>query len=1059
MRQPGLPTSLAFWVPVGVLLLCLAVLSLSTMVIYTGSRDASYSNHQSHANYLLMTLKRHVEVNLSSDRPEEIRHDLSVIGTVPEVISIVVADHTGRILFSNQFAEVGKSVQDIASRGSREAVKAARSSNMPLLTFSADHAQLEAFQSFALPSSTELRSSRRGIIYLHYNLRLSEQALWRNIRFNLALMWIGCGVLILMVMVLLKKRVIAPLGDLARQATLLADGTYTHQAVKSGFKEIATLTETFNWAASAIREHIALLDNNQRELESRVKLRTAELQSANLNYEQAQKMARLGRWELDDGLMHFSHEAYDIVGANPSQPVSIRTLFGHSEDVAEPAMRAILDEQKTHHDFSYELHYKEGARRFVRLVAERCQDSITGRSKVVGIVQDISEQMRKEHSLIENQAMTRAIIDTAADAIIVINTRGEVQEFSPAAVEMFGYEPAEVLGNNLKMLMPEPDRSQHDQYMQDYFATGVKKVIDNKREVTARNKNGACFPIDLAVAETQVGDITYFTAIIRDITERKDAEKKLLEAMQAAQSATRAKSEFLANMSHEIRTPMHAITGLTHLAMKIDAPPKMRNYLNKIQYAADSLLLILNDILDISKIEAGKLSLESVPFRPAKVMDHACELIAPRVEQKQLTFEVQCAEGLPEVLMGDPLRLGQVLLNLLSNAVKFTPRYGKVSLQLAVQARGESCVQLLFTVSDSGIGISRAQLQTLFSPFTQADTSTTRQFGGTGLGLAICKNLVRLMGGKIWCESEVGQGAQFMITAEFDIALEQDEPVPQSGRFDETELFQALSGAVVLLVEDNDINREIAQEILQDAGMEVITAVHGKEAIERLCENPVDLVLMDCQMPVMDGYTATREIRNMPECGQVPIIALSANVMQHDLQQIKACGMDDHIAKPINVELAYQKIYQWLHRKALRQGVVQDNTPLPSAPPPFVSEAPAVQPEPASCELLDFAQGLKHVNGNAAFYRKMSDKFIAAQRGFCASLTQVLQAQDIEGAIRMAHTLKGQAGYLGLLRCAELAAQLERAIASQAPELGQQIQTLDDVLQRSCALLKAAFAE
>ncbi|WP_125719994.1 PAS domain-containing hybrid sensor histidine kinase/response regulator [Pseudoalteromonas rubra] len=1059
MRRVVLPRSLAFWVPVGIIAFCLIVLTLSTIVIYTGSRDVAQTSHQSHANYMLLTLKRHVEVNLSLNKPDEIRHDISVMGTVPEVLNIAVTDSTGRVIFSNHFSDIGKSLPEIASHSSAESLTRALAGNMPVITFSSEHSQLEALQSFALPSHLELRSSRRGLVFLRYNLAFSEQALWQQIRFDLLLLWSGCGLLVLLVMILLRRRVIAPLGELAMQATLLASGAEPLKPVRSGFKEIATLANTFSWVSHAISEHIAALAKNQQELESQVSLRTEELRSANLNYEQAQKMARLGRWELDDGLMHFSHEAYDIVGADPSQRVSLRALFGHSEDVAEPAMRAILDEQQTHHDFSYELHYKEGARRFVRLVAERCQDRNTGRSKVVGIVQDISEQMRKEHSLIENQAMTRAIIDTAADAIIVINTRGEVQEFSPAAVEMFGYEPAEVLGNNLKMLMPEPDRSQHDQYMQDYFATGVKKVIDNKREVTARNKNGACFPIDLAVAETQVGDITYFTAIIRDITERKEAEKKLLEAMQAAQSATRAKSEFLANMSHEIRTPMHAITGLTHLAMKIDAPPKMRNYLNKIQYAADSLLLILNDILDISKIEAGKLSLELVPFRLAKVVDHACELIATRVEQKQLTFEVHCAEDLPEVLMGDPLRLGQVLLNLLSNAVKFTPRYGKVSLELAIQARSERGVQLLFTVSDSGIGISQSQQQTLFSPFTQADTSTTRQFGGTGLGLAICKNLVRLMGGKIWCESEVGQGAQFMITAEFDIALEQDEPVPQSGRLDETQLVQALSGAVVLLVEDNDINREIAQEILQDAGMEVITAVHGKEAIERLCDSQVDLVLMDCQMPVMDGYTATREIRNMPDCGQVPIIALSANVMQHDLQQIKACGMDDHIAKPINVELAYQKIYQWLHRKPLRQSIAQDNTPLPSAPPPVLSAEPAAPPEPESCELLDFAQGLKHVNGNAAFYHKMSDKFIAAQREFCASLTQTLQAQDIEGAIRMAHTLKGQAGYLGLLRCAELAAQLERAIADQVPQLAQQIQALDDVLQRSCALLKAAFEE
>ncbi|WP_171045276.1 PAS domain-containing hybrid sensor histidine kinase/response regulator [Pseudoalteromonas rubra] len=1053
-----MPTSLAFWVPVGVLLLCLAVLSLSTMVIYTGSRDASYSSHQSHANYLLMTLKRHVEVNLSSDRAEEIRHDLSVIGTVPEVISIVVADHTGRILFSNQFAEVGKSLQDIASLGSDKAIKAARSSNMPRLTFSADRTQLEAFQSFAMPSSTELRSTRLGIIYLHYNLALSEQALWRNIRFNLALMWICCGVLILVVMILLKKRVITPLGELARQASLLADGTYTHQKVESGFKEIATLTRTFNWAASAIREHITLLDNNQRELESRVKLRTAELQSANLNYEQAQKMARLGRWELElqSGLVHLSQEAYEILGASAAQPATVHTLFGHNDSASKAALQTMLDKQQQYHDFNYEL-YNNGVCRFIRLMAERYLDSNTGHYKLVGIVQDISEQMHKERSLIENQAMTRAIIDTAADAIIVINIHGEVQEFSPAAVDMFGYARDEVLGNNLRMLMPEPDRSNHDQYIQNYFDTGVKKVIGNKREVTARKKNGQCFPIDLAVAETKVGEVNYFTAIIRDITERKDTEKNLLEAIQAAQSATRAKSQFLANMSHEIRTPMHAITGLTHLALKMDASPKMHNYLKKIRYAADNLLVILNDILDISKIEAGKLSVESVPFRPKVLIEHICGLIAVRIEEKQLDFKVNLDSMLPQVLLGDSLRLSQILLNLLSNAVKFTPHYGSLSLQLAVKTLTESSAKIVFTVSDSGIGISQEQQQTLFTPFTQADASTTRQYGGTGLGLAISKNLVKLMDGRIWCESSQGKGTHFFVEIDFPIGELNAEPTPQIGtQIEQGALPEVLGGARVLLVEDNDINREIAQEILTDAGMQVLTAEHGKEALERLQETQVDLILMDCQMPVMDGYTATREIRKRSACREVPIIALTANVMQHDLQEIKACGMDDHIAKPINVELAYQKIYQWLSRKTTLRC---HEAPVLSKPEPAdtLSSMPISTQDKTESELLDIAQGLKHVNGNEAFYRKMSDKFIVAQEAFCTRLRERLQEEDIEEAARMAHTLKGQAGYLGLVRCAELAAQLEQAIEQQSPQQSNLILTLEEVLTRSSHLLRAAF--
>nr|WP_290444339.1 PAS domain S-box protein [Pseudoalteromonas sp. XMcav2-N] len=653
--------------------------------------------------------------------------------------------------------------------------------------------------------------------------------------------------------------------------------------------------------------------------------------------------------------------------------------------------------------------------------------------------------------------MTRAIIDTAADAIIVINTQGKVQEFSPAAVEMFGYTRDEVLGNNLRMLMPEPYRSNHDQYIQNYFDTGVKKVIDNKREVTARKKNGQCFPIDLAVAETKVGEANYFTAIIRDITERKDAEKKLLEAMQAAQSATRAKSEFLANMSHEIRTPMHAITGLTHLALKMDTSPKMHNYLKKIRYAADNLLVILNDILDISKIEAGKLSVESVPFRPKTLIEHVSGLVTAWAEEKRLDFDVSQDPTLPDVLIGDSLRLSQVLLNLLSNAVKFTPQYGSLSLELTVKSLTESSAHIRFTVSDSGIGISKSQLQSLFTPFTQADTSTTRQYGGTGLGLAISKNLIELMHGRIWCDSVEGKGARFFVEVELPLGEAMAESTAQASiQLEQGAMYGVLEGAKVLLVEDNDINREIAQEILADAGMQVITAEHGKEALARLQETPVDLILMDCQMPVMDGYSATREIRKRPVCRQLPIIALTANVMPHDLQEIKACGMDDHIAKPINVELAYQKIYHWLSRKS---GKAEPERPLAkeSEQSRMTRPEPTPSPNQAAGELLDRAQGLRHVNGNEAFYRKMSDKFVLRQAAFCVQLKERLQEEDIEAAARMAHTLKGQAGYLGLVRCAELAAQLEQAIAQQNPLQSNLILELEDVLTRSCQLLKAAL--
>ncbi|WP_394172693.1 PAS domain S-box protein [Thalassotalea litorea] len=867
---------------------------------------------------------------------------------------------------------------------------------------------------------------------------------------------------------------------------------------------------------------------------------------------------------------------------------SAEMIFGYNREevVGKPVAILQPDEMGDTHDI-FLAHYRSQKGSDVvnhvrQLTAQRknkevfpmeiaVREAVLDHQKVfIGILRDITERNRQQQRLIASEERLDSATHGAKIGLWELYPQKGSALINSVWATMLGYEPLDILESDSKWsklkggyetwmsLFLVEDQQLLKQLVRDYMG---QKIVEHSNEIRMRCKDGSYKWILTMgrVIETDNHNVpTRISGVHIDINDRKKLELNYESAKEVAENANRAKSNFLANMSHEIRTPMNAIIGMSHLALSTELDSQQRGYIDKVHRSAESLLGIINDILDFSKIEAGKLDVEMSNFGLTEVLEDLVNFVGIKAEEKHLELLFDIQSDLPTALIGDSLRLTQVLINLTNNAVKFT-HDGEVLLQVSSLRTTNTDVEINFAVSDTGIGMSEEQQADLFKPFTQADASTTRVHGGTGLGLAISKKLINLMGGEISVQSKLGKGSTFSFTIKFKRQLNTPNKVLTKvakihhilvvddnahardiftrilqsmgyrykvvgsakdalaliNKHDESDPFQLLlidwqmpvldgvamarivltelklknpplvfmvtafgreelslqlndlvvdeiltkpvtrnklqqaivqisgerkpsnlqfstpklkmkaaikqlKGARILAVEDNEVNQQLISALLTKNDIDCDIAENGLIAIDMLEPDRYDGILMDCQMPVMDGYSATRKIRELEEYKDIPILAMTANAMAGDKEKALQAGMNDHIAKPINVETMFQIMANWINTDK-RQPAQPSNLPIvsnvkTSLPPKMIT--------------INVNDGLRRAMNNSLLYQKLLLGFSKSQQGFKAKFRAAIEHNDVDEAVYLAHTLKGLAGNIGAFDVQQNAEVLEQQARS-----------------------------
>ncbi|GAA5315857.1 MAG: virulence factors two-component system sensor histidine kinase BvgS [Candidatus Pelagadaptatus aseana] len=636
-----------------------------------------------------------------------------------------------------------------------------------------------------------------------------------------------------------------------------------------------------------------------------------------------------------------------------------------------------------------------------------------------------------------------AVLDYSSDFLYIKDEQQRFRAVNKNFAALIGFSNwRDVIGKNDFDVFPRADAEKYYSDERQVIEFGTPLVDHLERYVKPDGSTGWVKSNKRPIrdGEDRIVGLFGFSA---EVTE-------LIESKKMAEEATRAKSDFLANMSHEIRTPMNAIIGMSNLALATDLNSKQQGYIEKVNRSAESLLGILNDILDFSKIEADKLDIETTDFHLQDVLDDLNNLLNIKAEAKGVALLFAVDDQVPMNLIGDPLRLGQVLINLGNNAIKFTDQ-GEVVISVVLDDSDGQMARLHFSVRDTGIGMTEAEQARLFQSFSQADTSTTRKYGGTGLGLTISKRLAEMMDGDIWVESQIEIGSTFHFCVPLGlqvhpgVARSKSEPPAE-------DIYRSrkLQGCRVLLVEDNEINQDLAMELLAGGGIVATLAENGQQALEILAGDEVfDGVLMDVQMPVMDGYSATREIRKHERFKDLPVIAMTANVMVGDREKARAAGMNDHIGKPINVHEMFATLARW---------VVPSDDPAPMS----AADSLSGQDEVAIPELpgIDTQAGLAIAMDNKPLYLKLLTKFRDRQQGFVDDFQEAMNGNDWEAATRMAHTLKGVAANIGAESLSRASAELESVCRNHGSdaEMGHCLESVGERLNTLCTGLQILSA-